>query len=599
MPGNFTPEKLKRLGADITLPREKFAELYDPLAAEADGLAAKVVRAMEGDAAPYLPELQQAVDLGFFKKFCEVLVAAKALDANEPDSPSSAEMRVELQAVVNPAYGFIPVGNLIFGEGPDAARRVCKILVDIAGAPVKGSGFLVGQDTVLTSYHVVSGLLQGDQEVPGSHSKISVEFDGVGSWLVPRTAKVAEEWYVVGSRPHPTEKPTESALDFATAAEQDFDKYLDYAVIRLAEPLGRERGFYNLEKDRYPCVEAVGSQVLVFQHPLGASMHVTVGAGKQLWPRSIRTRLRHDANTAGGASGGLVLDNAFKPVALHQCTIKVLEEVINGAIPTACIAAHGGDLGASETAPLLKLDDGKPIIGRDRWQYNIIRALHGKAAILTVAGPDGIGKTFSKRILQSHLSRADHVVAEIDATELAGDAPAVAALLLRRAGLRDDRIASLPGRGDAATALSAWIRDELFQQFAKELTAGAGRRITWFVIDNLDTSPLPDTSGRQFLERLYQDIATVPSVRVVLLGLSGAVAGAPVEQVAADPLERVTDHEIETYIKRRAIQVGVILTAQKLQALRALVAAGAPRKDIAAALETKVEPALRAGGPGG
>lgn len=601
MPAVFTPEKLERLGAEITLPREKFAELYDALAADAGGLSSKIVRAMEGDAPPYLPELQQAVDLGFFVKLCEILVAAKALDGKPPASTPSAEMRVDLQAVVNPAYGFIPVGNLIFGEGPDAARRVCKILVDIPGAPVNGSGFLVGQDAVLTSHHVISDLLQADKEIPGSHSKISVEFDGVGSWLVPRTVKVAERWYVMGSRPHPREKPTQSALDFTATPEQDFDKFLDYAVLRLAEPLGRERGFFNLDKDRYPSVDPVGSQVMLFQHPRGGTMHVTVGAGRQLWPDVLRTRLRHDANTAGGSSGGLLLDNAFKPVALHQCTIKILQDVINGAIPTACIAAHGGDLGAGDAAPLLKLDSGEAIVGRDRLQRNILRALHGKAGILTVAGPAGSGKTFSKRILQSHLSRTDNVIAEIDASELAGDAPAVAALLLRRAGLRDDDIDSLPGRAAAATALSAWIRDELFPQFAKVLTEAAGRRLTWFAVDNLDTSPVPDSSGRQFLERLYQEIATLPSVRVVLLGVSGVLPGAPAEQVAADVLDPVAEHQVDDYMKRRAIQRGVILTQQKLRALltQVLAGAGTDRKSVAAALDATFEPALRPGGPGG
>src|SRR6185436_17341377 len=119
------------------------------------------------------------------------------------------------------------------GGGLDALRRVCKIVVDLPEGQVKGSGFLIGQDTVLTSHHVIEKLLAAADD--DSHRRLSVQFDSVGSWLPPKTVKVAQKWYVDGSEAHPSEKAGKAPLDFTTANAQDFDKYLDYAVIRTAE----------------------------------------------------------------------------------------------------------------------------------------------------------------------------------------------------------------------------------------------------------------------------------------------------------------------------------------------------------------------------
>jgi hypothetical protein len=480
---------------------------------------------------------------------------------------------------------------------------VCKIQVDVPGQPAKGTGFLVGQDTVLTAHHVVSTMLAGNAPAAGSHARITVEFDKVGSWKPSRTVRVAEQWYVGGSSPHPTEQPTQVALDFDSAAEIDFDKHLDYAVIRLAEPVGRERGFFNLDKDRYPCVDEVGSQITIFQHPRGDDMSVSFGAGLRLWPKTFKTRLRHDANTVSGSSGGLVLDNALKPVALHQCCIQIAGEdkVVNGAIPTACIAAHGGDLGASGVVPSLRLDNGEPVIGRDRFQRAVMQALHAQVSIIAVGGPAGAGKTFSGQIVSHHVDNVESVIARVDASELTGEAPDVAAVLLKSAGVRQEDIATLPQGADAATAVSAWMRDELFPRFCAILNASAGRRLTWFLIDNLDTSPLPDSTGRQFLERMYQDIAAAPSLRVVLLGFSGVVPGAPVNLVASETLGEPVALDVETYIRRRAAQVGAPLSPAKLRDMVAIVVGEATgpsltRKEVAAAIKTSIEPLLAQGG---
>ncbi len=221
------------------LPREKFAELYDPLAKEASAYPAMIVRALAGDAPPFVPELEQAVEKGFFLPLCQCLAEAKALVPAGSGSTQSNQIRVQLQAMVNPAYGTLPVGALLLGPGQDALKRVCKITVDSEGHVLRGSGFLIGQDTVVTAHHVVSDLLDTGQQRPQSHQQISVVFDAVGNYLQPRTVKAAESWYVKGSKPHPSPrllKDVGGGIRRISRLRSDSASGTDRARTRLFQP---------------------------------------------------------------------------------------------------------------------------------------------------------------------------------------------------------------------------------------------------------------------------------------------------------------------------------------------------------------------------
>lgn len=220
-----------------------------------------------------------------------------------------------------------------------AGPRVCRIEAADDEKLAFGTGFLVGDDLVLTNFHVRELLLHAGKEP-------ACRFDyrrlagslAVRSGTVVPAAKREAAWVawreyapsdVVEGGAHPT-------------AEQ-----LDYALLRLADAVGRfapgrdeeagaGRGHYVLKPD-VPAFEP-GEDVVVLQHPAGEPLKVAVG---NAIASAVPRRSAHDAPTEGGTSGSPCFDLNLKLRALHHATDPrdPQRPKFNQAVPIALVAA--------------------------------------------------------------------------------------------------------------------------------------------------------------------------------------------------------------------------------------------------------------------
>ncbi|MET7290295.1 effector-associated domain EAD1-containing protein [Streptomyces sp. NPDC005573] len=203
--------------------------------------------------------------------------------------------------------------------------RVCRLETVSSGMPrALGTGFLVGPDLCLTSFHVVEGLFDGRL----SPDEVRVRFDhrlgdGLGAQGGPRPAEetvsaLAPQWCVV-SAPY-----GDADLDPAGERIPALDE-LDFALLRLAdspgsrpigehpEPGSADRGWIDT---RAFATLQEGDDIVVFQHLLGGPMRLAFG--KVTAVNADGTRIRHTADTDHGSSGSPCFTLALDVAAIHQ-----------------------------------------------------------------------------------------------------------------------------------------------------------------------------------------------------------------------------------------------------------------------------------------
>ncbi|MGW8877652.1 effector-associated domain EAD1-containing protein [Streptomyces mirabilis] len=211
--------------------------------------------------------------------------------------------------------------------------QVCRVEARTTGGtrPL-GTGFLVGPDLCLTSYHVVEGLFTGglrpaDVQVRFDFKlglaidcEYGVEYGAATGGPFPGTVfPLAEEWSVA-SAPYSSSDREDSATGRLPASGE-----LDFAVLRLAgspgsQPIGKcaEPGVADRGWVRGPARAplAMGDDMLVVQHLMGGPMRLTFGKVTEI--NANGTRIRHTADTDQGSSGSPCFTLALELAAIHQ-----------------------------------------------------------------------------------------------------------------------------------------------------------------------------------------------------------------------------------------------------------------------------------------
>ena len=190
--------------------------------AEMRGLEVDLVRVL-ARARPRTVSLQQ-----IYKKYgMAIPVLVQDGGAAVPASPTDTADR-GLEGLVSPHLSFAQFG--IWRERMTRVEgQVCRITL---GGAARGTGFLVGPDAVLTNYHVLEPVL----EEPRTATGVTCQFDykelANGSRTETPVGLHATDWRIDACPYTEGEKANDPDRTTPTPDE------LDYALVRLAEPLG-------------------------------------------------------------------------------------------------------------------------------------------------------------------------------------------------------------------------------------------------------------------------------------------------------------------------------------------------------------------------
>ncbi|MGR9202823.1 S1 family peptidase [Rhizobium leguminosarum] len=235
----------------------------------------------------------------------------------------------ELQGAAN-QLGMVDFAALLRRLG-EITEATCRFVRTVGGRKESiGSGILVGEDLVLTNYHlnlIRSDLTGGTTPDPA----VSCEFDYAGNEPGASVSiSTHEGWLVAFS-------PDDAGAQAAGKAPSSIER-LDYALIKLAKPAplagGIARAFetpvkINASNDGLP--------IMVVHYPEQESLSVSFG--KTVRAQEGNTRVRYDADTSKGTSGsGVYLLPTCSWIALHQGGDQVAG--YNQGIPVGFILEH-------------------------------------------------------------------------------------------------------------------------------------------------------------------------------------------------------------------------------------------------------------------
>ncbi|MDF1489301.1 trypsin-like serine peptidase [Tessaracoccus caeni] len=566
--GAAPPLDLRDLAGQVTCNRKDFERLYDEVRPKDRETRSFMVAALgaSSDGLAFEAALRHADEEGWFTQLAERLLRDGFLRSGAPPVTN-------LQAVVKRELGFPDTAEVERG-GLRARARLCRVDVEIDGRPgaVTGTGFLVGTSTVVTSFHVVSALVDPATEAPrpDAHRQLTVRFDHATDANQPSLYRVPENWLVCSRPPHPDEVSRTQAGGVELHEPNALGAlagHLDYAVILLAGSPGAERGYYDLDAAVEP---VIGGPIHLFQHPEGVQQRQASGTLVGFRPKSPNERVDHDANSLPGSSGGLLLDGTYALVGLHQGAYG--NPPINTAISATAIRAdvrsQNIDLLESSYAQAYRLVDGsRPILGRTRCQEWIRRA--PQPLVRVKAAPRDKGVSFTVEIMRACLPPGSHAIQTFSASEFHSDALRTAELILGWFGVDT---AGLPTIAEANSSRGVWISN-LATAFVTRLAAAFQGRTVWLVVDDLSKRKLavPDGSVQDFLSELYRRSSGFANLRIVLLGLRTVPSGFPNGLAHSEDILPPQAADVASYIRYGLTAKGLAYSTQEIDRLTRLV----------------------------
>lgn len=498
-----------------------------------------------------------------------------------------------------------------------ARKRLCRVdTSDSAGKTVIGTGFLIGPSAILTNWHVVQ-----DVPSPRRGHPLRVTFDyGQTTGLPTATRSVveaADEWRIAHSETG-LKEPVESADGWwmddeeRRAWRKSLGGTLDFAVIRLEGAPGIQRGWYDLAQLHNG---SLGGSCFALHHPNGQGRTITAGEICLEDPQQ-GARIFHTATTQRGSSGGLIIDDQARPAALHYLGIgkdaftaggaapKVPDEVVNAAIPLRQIAdklaPHAGELNRLDGLSVAQgcLGDKRPVFGREGLLTHLADLRDGKARVLWVRPPSSttlskLGKSFSVDIIQALFPPPDNLYVKVTADQVRAGGRETAAMILR--GLSKRAADDLP----AAESTEAANERVLIARLRQIISDRWPKSIIWLIIDDLDVHDLTDSGGRSFLNALYADIATIPQLRIVLIGLKVRLDAIPRELLVEDVIDENEIRGLADLFKKWLALRGVrdkpideAVQDMIAEALASHALADAPLEALSTFTQKHLEPAL-------
>lgn len=178
-------------------------------------------------------------------------------------------------------------------------RQVCR--VELLGA--SGTGFLVAPNLVMTNYHVVEAVING--ECSASEVKLRFDYKTFADGRVS-SGNIAQ---LHADRPI----MTASGYDHVSADQ------LDFALLQTQDIPGANRGFISVPDRAYSFQDHPA--IFIAQHPHGEAMKLALDtdAVVECLPQTGEPlRVRYRTNTEPGSSGSPCFNQDWELVALHH-----------------------------------------------------------------------------------------------------------------------------------------------------------------------------------------------------------------------------------------------------------------------------------------
>lgn len=185
-------------------------------------------------------------------------------------------------------------------------RQVCRIEIDRRAA---GTGFLVGPSAVLTNWHVVEKA-QAAGTLPTAQCRFDYVMREDGTREAGRLVALVADPLAAHAPYAPAEVTDHPDAPLPLPGQ------LDFALLRLAEPVGTDRGWLALPTA--PPALPPDAPLLIVQHPDGAPMKLALDTRSVIGPNGNGTRMRYRTNTENGSSGSPVFTMDWDPVLLHH-----------------------------------------------------------------------------------------------------------------------------------------------------------------------------------------------------------------------------------------------------------------------------------------
>lgn len=319
-----------------------------------------VIGAVHGN---YEEQLRDAIIWFNNRGRIEFLVAT--IIAERPDIPEIRELAYE--------WGFFPIayggddtkeqlaGNaletVLANGGPlinintfvtgiiDAKRCICRIeLEDSEGSKRYGTGFLVGDDLLLTNYHVMEPAIDDNSLAESVICKFDYEIDAKGKTINPGTdISLANGNPILASSP-----PGYYDIHGSETIKVDWKAdELDYALVRLSKKIGSKpyglkgektssdkavkRGW--IKRSQAPPALSKGSNIIILQHPDREPIKMAIGMNRIEGCDANKRRVRYKLTTMAGSSGSPCFDHDLNWIALHNSGDPAYNPKYNQGIP--------------------------------------------------------------------------------------------------------------------------------------------------------------------------------------------------------------------------------------------------------------------------
>jgi hypothetical protein len=521
--------------------------------------------------------LRYAQQNNWFNDLIDAILANRLDDGRIATSLADATPEAPLQAMINTFAGFMPAHLAVRGLD-QAARWTAKITVapDANGAgESSGTGLLIANNRMLTAWHVVRTLFEADangdlrpKEDAGARIEVVfsdfMELIGRGNSLLGRGERRImghKNWCVFFSRCHEQE-----LLSMLPNNLAELEGFWDYAIIRLAEPIGFERGWVN--PDDRAVVPRPKDQIVLLQHPGGRQMRLAFNDIASPLPQQQtvipRLRFLHLLNSLPGSSGGPCFDKTFTFFGFHQGAWNGSNPVTNRGVPIAGVLKHLKDnYGVPRLEPeeslIWKLGEDKnnaPVIGGEEFQNVVLDSpIIGKLRIFTIRGNEGSGKTFHASLVSALLPDVGHLKIELNAQAIATKPAAeLADMISTRAGAGTLQLAA---PSEVFSTDAVWLKDEVTQKLIEAIDRVRNDRLVWLIITDLNAFDLQSEQAAALLLLIYEQVKIYPWLRIVLDGSKINIPGGLSEFEYRHRVGDITRPQIETYLRRLTTFLGL------------------------------------------